>query len=82
MFIPVQKREDADATWMPSPFFIEGLSGIHSSIVDEVGFGAGLSILLWALEWIRLGEMPWAAILEDCIPPYIKDETALKLDRQ
>jgi hypothetical protein len=59
---------------MPSPFFLDGSSRIHSSIVDGVGFAAGLSILLWALEWIRLGEMPWAEILEDCIPPSVKGE--------
>jgi hypothetical protein len=54
---------------MPSPFFQSGMSSMNASIVDGVGFGAGLSLLLWALDWIHLGEMPWPAILEDCVPP-------------
>jgi hypothetical protein len=54
---------------MPSPFFQPGMSSMNASIVDGVAFGAGLSLLLWALDWIHLGEMPWPAILEDCIHP-------------
>jgi hypothetical protein len=71
MYIPVMYQEDSDSTWMPSPFFIPEKSGVHSSVVDGVAFGAGLSILFWALDWIQLGEMPWPDILEDCIPPKI-----------
>ncbi len=71
MFIPVVPGAEPDRTWMPSPFFLSGQSSMNSSIVDGVGFGAGLSLLLWALDWIQLGEMPWPVILEDCIPPSI-----------
>lgn len=70
MFIPVVPGGSKDGgTVMPSPFFQSGMSSMNASIVDGVGFGAGLSLLLWALHWIHLGEMPWPAILEDCVPP-------------
>jgi hypothetical protein len=55
---------------MPSPFFNHKRSKMNACIVDGVGFGAGLAALLWALDWIQLGEMPWADILEDCVFPY------------
>ena len=42
---------------MPSPlFFITGRSSVIPQIVSEVGFGAGIFVLLWALDWIHLGE--------------------------
>lgn len=69
MCIPVVSLGTDDRTNMPSPFFLPGASVLHTSIVDGVGFGAGLSMLLWALDWIELGTMPWPEILEDCIPP-------------
>jgi hypothetical protein len=69
MLIPVVPSEDRETTSMPSPFFLSGRSSMNSRIVRGVGFGAGLSLLLWALDWIQLGEMPWPTILEDCIPP-------------
>ena len=72
MFIPVVSGGSNDGgTVMPSPFFQPGMSSMNASIVDGVGFGAGLSLLLWALDWIHLGEMPWPAILEDCVPPNV-----------
>jgi hypothetical protein len=72
MFIPVVPggREDG-GTVMPSPFFQSAISSMNASIVDGVGFGAGLSLLLWALDWIHLGKMPWPAMLEDCVPPNV-----------
>jgi hypothetical protein len=70
MFIPVVPGWDS-GTVMPSPFFQSGTFSMNASIVDGVGFGAGLSPLLWALDWIQLGAMSWPAILEDCIPPSV-----------
>ncbi len=69
MFIPVIAEPEKNSSWTPSPFFLDGLSSMHTSVVDGLGFGAGLSFLLWALDWIQLGEMSWPAILEECIPP-------------
>jgi hypothetical protein len=71
MFIPVVTVGKDSGTVMPSPFFQSGTSSMNASIVDGVGFGAGLSLLLWALDWIHLGAMSWPAILEDCIPPSV-----------
>jgi hypothetical protein len=82
MFIPVVSQEGSNETWMPSPFFLLEQSRMNSSIVDGVGFGAGLSILLWALDWIQLGEMPWPAILEDCIPPSVGPGGSHNADRK
>lgn len=72
MFIPVVPSGNNDGrTVMPSPFYQSDISGMNASVVDGVGFGAGLSLLLWALDWIQLGQMPWPAILEDCVPPNV-----------
>lgn len=69
LFIPVMPdQSDKGGTAMPLPFFQSDLSRMNATIVDGVGFGAGLSLLLWALDWIHLGEMPWPDILRDCIP--------------
>jgi hypothetical protein len=68
MWIPVMPGAGGQMD-MPSPFFQLKSSSPSAVIVDKVGFGAGLSLLLWALDWIQLGKMPWPAILKDCIPP-------------
>jgi hypothetical protein len=69
MMIPVLPIKGSDRTHIPSPFFLNGKSQVNTCVVDGVAFGAGLSLLLWALARIYLDEMPWPAILEDCIPP-------------
>ena len=45
MFIPVVPGGGTDGrTVMPSPFFQSGPSSMNASIVDGVGFGAGLGV--------------------------------------
>lgn len=78
MFIPVIPDDAPNSTFMPSPFFDSDTSRMHASVVDGVAFGAGLSLLLWALDWIQLGQMPWPALLEDCIPPSTTSDSVAK----
>jgi hypothetical protein len=66
LLLPVIRNPETKRDSMPSPFLVEGSLMIPQK-VPEVGYGAGIFILLWALDWIRLGEMHWPAILNDCI---------------
>ena len=67
--IPVDPGDGQQQPFVASPFFLCNQSKMIHCTVDGVGFGVGLSFLLWALDWIQLDKMPWRAILEDCIPP-------------
>jgi hypothetical protein len=54
-----------------SPFFIPERSGYHVIRVDGTAFGIAILWLLFALDWIDLGTMPWHRIIVDAlgIPP-------------
>jgi hypothetical protein len=57
LLLSVIRYNDTGTFAMPSPFFIQGHSTFIPQIVANVGFGAGVFVLLWALAWIHLGEM-------------------------
>lgn len=50
-----------------SPFFIKGKSEYHVTSANSVGFGIAIFSLLFALDWINLGVVPWKEILKDAI---------------
>jgi hypothetical protein len=57
-----------DATELPkfsSPFFIPELKRPSSFETDGLAFGVGLCLLLFALDWINLGQMNWTKIILD-----------------
>lgn len=50
----------------PSLYYIHGRTVSYQLIDrDNLAFGAGLSQLAGAMEWIRLGRMPWERIVND-----------------
>lgn len=53
-----------------SPFFIDGQSTSHTCIVDGVAFGLAFASIMFAIDWIQLGVLPWPKIIVDglCIP--------------
>jgi hypothetical protein len=70
LLLPVLRSGNGQFS-MPSPFHLPRQSEFIPQVVPEVGFGAGVFVLLWALDWICLGEMPWQAILNDCLTRYL-----------
>ncbi len=67
----------------PSPFFIEPRDyggadyasecSLQAVKVNDIAFGVGLGMLLWALDWIQLGEMPWPEILTNAVKPFCNE---------
>jgi hypothetical protein len=66
LLIPVIRNPQTQQDAMPSPFLIAG-SLLIPQVVQQVGYGSGIFLLLWALDWLQLGEMPWPLILNDAI---------------
>lgn len=62
--IPVAKLEDGTLTIL-SPFSLKTGTDLTCFVVDGVAFGVALSHMLWALDYIELGTMPWIRILGD-----------------
>jgi len=69
LLIPALPTERNGESHTPSPFFLHGQSHMNPVTVDGIAFGAGLAFLLWALDWIELGDMPWPQILRNAMPP-------------
>lgn len=69
LVVPTLCDDGSDEAHIPSPFFLHGRSHMNTVAMDDVAFGAALGFLLWALDWIQLGEMPWPDILRNCMWP-------------
>ena len=51
-----------------SPFHVDGVTRLHAFPVDDdLAFGIGLCALLHALDFIRLGVIPWKALLAEAL---------------
>ncbi|MCH8945118.1 MAG: hypothetical protein IH910_10080 [Proteobacteria bacterium] len=78
--IPSMPAEGSEERHSPSPFFIEPRNyggedhsfecSLQAVKVDDIAFGVGLGMMLWALDWIQLGEMPWPEILTNAVKPF------------
>jgi len=68
--VPFRMREDRRQE-LVSPFFVPGVSASIVHTAPQRAFGIGLTLLLWALDWIRLGAMSW--------PPLVVDGLGLKI---
>lgn len=67
LLLPAIQNTKTGSGDISSPFHIPTRSHFSPVRVMGNGFGVGLACLLWALDWIQLGEMPWPAILKDCL---------------
>ena len=63
LFLPVLNREGIRAYY--SPFFVEPISELEVWQREGLAFAVGMCSLLFALDYIRLGKMPWMEILAD-----------------
>jgi hypothetical protein len=52
-----------------SPFFEPKSSRTHLLTVPEISIGIGLMLLLFALDYIQLGRLPWERMVFDCFNP-------------
>lgn len=53
-----------------SPFCLP-MSTLHSKVVDGVAYGIAFCLIMFALDWIQLGVLPWHKLIVDAlgIPP-------------
>jgi hypothetical protein len=52
---------------MPSPLYIEGQTELNVWKIEKHAFAIGICNLLWAIDTIRLGPLPWSRILDEGI---------------
>jgi hypothetical protein len=65
IILPVVPDAENTGASLRSPFFIGNKSMHYARRVDDLAFGVGIAMLLFALDWIRLGSLPWHAIISD-----------------
>jgi len=64
--LPVLPLADGQRTII-SPFTLDGRTELACRMVGGIAFGVALVHLLWALDYIELGPMPWSCILGDSL---------------
>jgi hypothetical protein len=57
--------DDRQAFAVLGPFFIPGKSSLEVIPAPGVSVGVGLASLMFALDWLRLGRLPWSTIIAD-----------------
>jgi hypothetical protein len=50
-----------------APFFLPKNSGFEYMPSPDIAFGIALNSLMWALDWIQLGEIPWKDIITNAL---------------
>jgi hypothetical protein len=65
--LPVVWKGATELREFASPFFIPELKRPLSYQTDGIAFGVGLCLLLFALDWINLGQMKWQTIILDAV---------------
>ena len=65
--VPVLPSEREGIEWDTRPFLVQGQTEHFPQGVEGVAVGIGLSQLMYALEWIQLGVLPWGKIVIDAI---------------
>lgn len=65
--MPYQLAATGTGGTIDSPFTLPTNSGLACYPAPNIAFGVGICHMLWALDFISLGQMPWAAILGDAL---------------
>jgi hypothetical protein len=52
-----------------SPFYIVPGGGLTVCVATGIAFGVAMAELLWALDYIHLGPMPWHAVVDSALLP-------------
>lgn len=61
--LPIIWQDNPLQTEFASPFYLPGLKRPLSHQMDQVAYGMGICLLLYALDWIQLGSMNWNQII-------------------
>jgi hypothetical protein len=65
--IPAIPRKDGEGSGYNTPFFISGRSQLLARHKKDIAFGVALISILFALDWIVLGRMPYENILGNAL---------------
>jgi hypothetical protein len=65
LVLPVIQNAAKTESVLRSPFYLPGRSQHLFQTADGLAFGVGIAMLLFALDWIRLGSLPWHKIILD-----------------
>lgn len=65
LVIPVVTEGDQNLFY--SPFFVEQTSHYGAAVAPDLAWGTGMALLLYALDWIRLGAMPWQDLIGNAL---------------
>jgi hypothetical protein len=65
--LPTSKKSTDENVLIPSPFFVDGESALSVWNIEKHAFAIGICSLLWAIDTIRLGPLPWSEILVEGI---------------
>jgi hypothetical protein len=69
--IPVVKHVPSEAfSKVTSPFLVPGVSTLGRSYVPGLGYAVGVLELLWALDTMQMGRMPWHRLVGDAFEHY------------
>jgi len=66
VILPVVGTGPANVAYA-SPFLLEDCPDYHVVNANGVGFGIAVLSLLFALDWINLGVIPWKEVIEDAL---------------
>lgn len=67
IMLPVVRTEDRRAATFSSPFIVQNQSTVQPLKVPGYAFGTGIALLLYALDWIHLGKLPWNTMIADVV---------------
>lgn len=56
-----------DHTRMITPFTLDSMTEMPIVVAENIAFGVAIAHLLWALDYIQLGDMPWGPIIGDAL---------------
>lgn len=56
-----------DDTRMITPFTLDSMTEMPIVVTEKIAFGVAITHLMWALDYIQLGDMPWAPIIGDAL---------------
>jgi|CZKU01.1.fsa_nt_gi hypothetical protein len=65
LMLPVHHVEDGQR--VTCPFMFDGCLWVIGQ-VPTAPWGAALAHLLWAIEWVQLGPLPWSEMLQEQVP--------------
>jgi uncharacterized protein DUF6602 len=67
ILLPARIEQPGNKAILESPFHLPGRTLLTNHALPGTAFGVGLLMLLSALDWIRLGTLPWKSLVADAL---------------